>query len=141
MNAQWGSDLVYGHGGNDALSGDRGNDTLYGGEGADDLYGGDGHDLLVPGMTSGQGSAADQRVSGGEGNDTLSFEDWSQGIWANLGTNSATYATLTRRGHHKAWIGCHLPLDDLWHTIGRISETFTPTECDNSFAAAGYDAD
>ncbi|MCO6418608.1 transposase, partial [Siccirubricoccus sp. KC 17139] len=31
-------------------------------------------------------------------------------------------------------------LDDLWHTIGRISETFTPTECDSSFAAAGYDA-
>jgi transposase len=32
-------------------------------------------------------------------------------------------------------------LDDLWRTIGRISETFSPTECANYFAAAGYDAD
>ena len=32
-------------------------------------------------------------------------------------------------------------LDDLWRTIGRIVETFTPTECANYFAAAGYDAD
>ena len=31
-------------------------------------------------------------------------------------------------------------LDDLWRTIGRILETFTPTECANYFAAAGYDA-
>jgi len=33
-------------------------------------------------------------------------------------------------------------LGDLWRTIvGRILETFTPTECANYFAAAGYDAD
>jgi transposase len=32
-------------------------------------------------------------------------------------------------------------LDDLWRTIGRIIGTFTPTECANYFAAAGYDAD
>jgi transposase len=31
--------------------------------------------------------------------------------------------------------------DDLWRSIGRIIETFTPTECANYFAAAGYDAD
>jgi transposase len=32
-------------------------------------------------------------------------------------------------------------LDDLWHSIGRIIDTFTPTECANYFAAAGYGAD
>ena len=32
-------------------------------------------------------------------------------------------------------------LDDLWRSIGRIIDTFTPTECSNYFAAAGYDAD
>ena len=32
-------------------------------------------------------------------------------------------------------------LDALWRTIGRITETFTPAECANYFAAAGYDAD
>lgn len=28
----------------------------------------------------------------------------------------------------------------LWHAIGRSLDTFTPTECANFFAAAGYDA-
>jgi transposase len=32
-------------------------------------------------------------------------------------------------------------LDGLWTAIGRIIETFTPTECANYFANAGYDAD
>ena len=32
-------------------------------------------------------------------------------------------------------------LDGLWATIGRIVATFTPAECANYFAAAGYDAD
>lgn len=32
-------------------------------------------------------------------------------------------------------------LDGLWTAIGRIVPTFTPAECANYFAAAGYDAD
>ena len=32
-------------------------------------------------------------------------------------------------------------VDGLWNTIGRISETFTPNECANYFAACGYDPD
>ncbi|MDJ0391060.1 IS630 family transposase [Roseomonas sp. E05] len=32
-------------------------------------------------------------------------------------------------------------LEALWSTLGRITETFTPAECTNYFAAAGYDAD
>jgi transposase len=32
-------------------------------------------------------------------------------------------------------------LDGLWATIGRLIPTFTPSECANSFAAAGYDPD
>ena len=32
-------------------------------------------------------------------------------------------------------------LDGLWAAIGRIIDTFTPAECINYFAAAGYDAD
>lgn len=31
-------------------------------------------------------------------------------------------------------------IEELWTAIGRIIETFTPTECANYFAAAGYDA-
>ena len=32
-------------------------------------------------------------------------------------------------------------VEGLWRTIGRIVPTFTPTECANYFAAAGYDPD
>ena len=31
-------------------------------------------------------------------------------------------------------------VDSLWAAIGRIIDTFTPAECRNYFAAAGYDA-
>jgi transposase len=31
-------------------------------------------------------------------------------------------------------------IDGLWAAIGRLIEAFTPTECANYFAAAGYDA-
>jgi transposase len=32
-------------------------------------------------------------------------------------------------------------VEGLWNAIGRIIEAFTPAECTNYFAAAGYDAD
>ena len=32
-------------------------------------------------------------------------------------------------------------VDGLWAAIGRLVDVFTPTECENYFAAAGYDAD
>jgi transposase len=32
-------------------------------------------------------------------------------------------------------------VDGLWTAIGRLVDVFTPTECANYFAAAGYDAD
>jgi hypothetical protein len=32
-------------------------------------------------------------------------------------------------------------VEGLWRTIGRISETFSPTECANYFKACGYDPD
>jgi hypothetical protein len=30
-------------------------------------------------------------------------------------------------------------VESLWNLIGRIVDSFTPTECANYFAAAGYD--
>ncbi len=32
-------------------------------------------------------------------------------------------------------------VDDLWEAIGRLIDAFTPNECINYFAAAGYDLD
>jgi transposase len=31
--------------------------------------------------------------------------------------------------------------DDLWNAVANAIETFTPNECENYFAAAGYDRD
>jgi len=31
--------------------------------------------------------------------------------------------------------------DDLWNAVANAIETFTPSECENYFAAAGYDRD
>jgi transposase len=32
------------------------------------------------------------------------------------------------------------PIHGLWHAIGRIIDLYSPRECENYFAAAGYDA-
>ncbi|MCA6225515.1 MAG: IS630 family transposase, partial [Phenylobacterium sp.] len=32
-------------------------------------------------------------------------------------------------------------IDQLWDAIARIIQTYSPHECANDFAAAGYDAD
>jgi transposase len=32
-------------------------------------------------------------------------------------------------------------IEALWQTIGRLIDTFTPTECQNFFDAAGYELD
>ncbi|HUT51341.1 MAG TPA: IS630 family transposase, partial [Alphaproteobacteria bacterium] len=32
-------------------------------------------------------------------------------------------------------------VDDLWDAIAKTLDAFTPTECQNYFAAAGYDPD
>ncbi|EDP61867.1 Transposase and inactivated derivative [alpha proteobacterium BAL199] len=41
----------------------------------------------------------------------------------------------------KAFLKKHAPrtVDDLWNAIARGIDTFTPIECLNYFAAAGYD--
>lgn len=31
--------------------------------------------------------------------------------------------------------------DDLWKAVGRVCDLFSPTECENYFAAAGYEPD
>ena len=77
-----GNDTLNGADGNDALIGGAGNDALVGGNGVDILIGGQGDDVLdggagVDALTAGPGNdtlvwdAADLRVQGGYGSDTL----------------------------------------------------------------------
>jgi hypothetical protein len=46
-----------------------------------------------------------------------------------------------RKPEYAAFIGgaARLVLERLGNAIGRVIDTFTPTECANYFAAAGYD--
>ena len=76
LNGGAGNDALSGAKGNDTLSGGSGNDVLSGGLGADTMSGGLGKDIFTIGDTR-QGSSAAQfykdKISGGEGTDTLAF--------------------------------------------------------------------
>ncbi len=63
---------LFGHDGNDSLSGGAGDDRLFGQEGDDVLNGGLGGD----------------RLDGGEGVDIASYEDASEGLFADLAVNA-----------------------------------------------------
>lgn len=74
-------DSLIGMAGNDSITGGAGNDTLEGGIGNDTLLGGDGNDKFIGGLGS-------DYVDGGTGIDTLSFEDSSTWVSADLGINN-----------------------------------------------------
>jgi Ca2+-binding RTX toxin-like protein len=69
----WGNDGLYGEGGNDSIWGHGGDDWLRGGDGLDDLHGGDGNDTLHGDNDSDwlYGDAGDDWLYGDAGNDTL----------------------------------------------------------------------
>lgn len=69
----------------------------------------------------------------------------SDDLWAVVGRRACRSASV-RCGASSTSIASRAKaaertLDVLWSTVGRITETFTPTECANSFAAEGDDAD
>jgi Ca2+-binding RTX toxin-like protein len=69
----WGENNLSGGGGNDSIWGHSGNDTLWGGNGLDDLHGGDDNDTLHGGYDPDwlYGDAGDDKLFGDAGNDTL----------------------------------------------------------------------
>ena len=72
-------DIISGTGGVNRLTGGSGDDVLFGLQGLDTLLGGDGDDFLLPGADQ----AADI-VNGGDGNDTVSYQDATQGVGISL---------------------------------------------------------
>ena len=76
-------DMITGDGMDNKLVGGGGNDTLDGGAGADSLDGGAGNDMFVGDASGDDGaenpmrdrSSADAEVKGGDGTDTVTFED------------------------------------------------------------------
>jgi Ca2+-binding RTX toxin-like protein len=82
---------LIGQEGADSLTGGGGNDTLVGGALNDTMSGGPGNDLIF--------TLADRdRVSGGDGRDTLSFDLLSGGVIVNL-ANGAASAGFTSVGY------------------------------------------
>lgn len=81
-----GDDILRGEAGNDSLDGGAGNDTIEGGVGVDTIDGGAGDDFIDTGI----GHTGDQ-VTGGEGNDTVSYESSREGVRIDLGAGTADY--------------------------------------------------
>jgi Ca2+-binding RTX toxin-like protein len=76
-----GNDWLYGDAGNDTLHGDNDTDWLYGDAGNDWLYGDAGNDFLDGGgLGSNTISAGINHFDGGDGFDTVSYEDYTDGV-------------------------------------------------------------
>ena len=89
-----GDDLLKGHAGNDTLLGGLGNDSLFGGTGANTLDGSGGNDTITL-LFEHTGSSADlDTIVGGDGIDTLAFEDNFSGDYGV----AVTLATATEQG-------------------------------------------
>lgn len=125
VNGATGADLIDGGAGNDTLSGSDGNDTILGGDGKDVLYGGTGDDSIDSGagsdtIVSGGGNdfvhasegdvvdlgigndtieaaGAGISVSGGDGQDLLSFINYSSGVSIQFDYGLAAVASTHQR--------------------------------------------
>ncbi|QBF32636.1 calcium-binding protein [Thalassococcus sp. S3] len=67
-------DFLFGGAGDDTLSGGNGDDVLNGDRGQDDLFGNDGDDLLIVTLESAVQNDEADKLNGGRGTDTASFE-------------------------------------------------------------------
>jgi Ca2+-binding RTX toxin-like protein len=78
-----GRDTLIGRAGNDTLDGGDDNDRLEAGAGNDSLKGGNGRDMLLPGL------GTDAVIEGGDGVDTVSYEDVTSDQGLSLSINGA----------------------------------------------------
>jgi Ca2+-binding RTX toxin-like protein len=91
QNAAQPNDSLSGTADPDTIEGLTGNDTLEGGGGFNLLFGGVGNDSLVGGPDGNSiwGNAGDDTIVGGIGIDTVTFQDSTRGVVANLATGAA----------------------------------------------------
>lgn len=79
-------DVISGNSVANTLIGGTGEDVLFGRGGLDQLLGGDGDDVLLPGADT----AADV-INGGDGNDTVSYQDATQRVGISLENNLSDF--------------------------------------------------
>jgi Ca2+-binding RTX toxin-like protein len=139
------ADFLYGYAGDDVIAGAGGNDTLSGNAGADTLHGDAGNDYLDGGAdndTLAGGSGDDLLVGGsgsdtylfdlGDGHDTISNYDYSQGRWDVLrfGAGIAPADVTARRIN-----------DDLVLTLAGTGDQVTISNHFQSDGNGGYQID
>lgn len=88
-------DFLSGNSFANTLTGGAGDDVLAGLKGQDTLLGGDGDDVLLPGdevlfLVGGPALKADI-INGGDGNDTVSYQDATQGVGVSLESNLSDF--------------------------------------------------
>ena len=93
-----GNDVIYGGAGNDHILGGTGDDIISGGFGNDYIDGGSGNDTIYvsSGLNSSNGEG--QTVIGGEGNDTLSFENINNGVLLDFVFGIGTFDEVDKNG-------------------------------------------
>jgi len=108
------ADVLLGRGGNDALYGGNGDDVIFGGDGHDWVRGGNGNDTLTQGagtgtvsgdagddlliLTQGSAGAFIGNYRGGygstdNGNDTVSLENFGEGVTLNIANRPGSWNT------------------------------------------------
>ena len=80
IDGRSGNDVIYGGAGNDNIVGGTGHDIISGGAGNDYIDGGEGDDTIYVSSGLNVIDAIGQTIIGGEGNDTLSFENINNGV-------------------------------------------------------------
>ena len=118
-----GDDSLVGGAGDDHLSGDQGNDTLTTDDGVDEIDGGAGDDsLIITGL-----HVAGDRVSGGSGVNTFSFQLGTSGALEAVSTGEDTldfslfgapiHIDLGYSGQQDVGAGLHLTLTGLFRNL------------------------
>ena len=80
LDGRSGNDILYGGAGNDIITGGKGDDIISGGSGNDFIDGGAGDDIIYVSSGLNAFEALGQTIIGGEGNDTLSFDNINNGV-------------------------------------------------------------
>ena len=80
LDGRSGDDIIYGGAGDDIISGREGDDIISGGEGNDFIDGGAGNDTIYVSSGSNAENTLAQTIIGGDGDDTLSFQNISNGV-------------------------------------------------------------
>ena len=93
-----GNDIIYGGAGNDHILGGAGDDIISGGFGNDYIDGGSGNDTIYVSSGLNSLSAEGQTVIGGEGDDTLSFENINNGVLLDFVFGIGTFDEVDKNG-------------------------------------------